>query len=875
VKRYEIALLALAILVGLVVRLYFFTGLIASDDLTYALSAHYMFSSPLERPFDDSVAGGVAVRRIGLNFPLFLATRVFGVHEWSLALGPMVFSLAGIPVIYGVLRIIAGSPAGLLAAWVWACLPVDVYNASLWLPDNIFATVFAGFLLFLVASEHCERARTLLAFAAGLALGYLEYVKEIAYLFMLPLVFWWAYTWWRTRRIDWRPAFVGLGFLAVQVLASAYFWSQGGHPLVFWRLSFLRYADVMMNFEQRNPFPANLTRAYEYLCQQWILGYSVLVLPVLLILGLVSRASRMRGRLAMLLLLQAYMVFEGIKLGSWTQRYFLQATPTLILLAILGLRALLARLPPHWDRRVMLLGSLAMVLATAGALRPERQQHGRFRADGLRDAFAYLDATAQPDDPIYLVASNVYWDGRAAPFYTLRSLSLLAGFKPFKGGFRDLAEAYDAKSGWVVLTHLEGQYLNRPGDVKVWGLAPNWLEVLHAGSERSRRYYARVFKILPEPPPPFVKVVDKTTYPVYPPDVSRLEFQPICVLGSPERFVSRRWNQNLAELKLQAAKPGLRCEMTAQPLTGPRPVKGQPGQADGAYGGVQFIVPSLAALRLGMELINPENVQSIHVYAYGESSGQLIQWRWRLSAAQRKQAAPGLIVLVPSKPSGHFRVSGDVPPQAIREVHVFLRIAAGSRAGFLIRQAEIATTESVDRELEPASLRPVSFDGPASGFLSPRTGASRQVEATAFEGGLRCNITGNPESTDHQYGGLQFRVPPLGALRLRISLIDPGNIVGLWADGYDADRQRVARWEWRPGSGRAVPDVPITDLLIPGQSGQCFEFVDGGEGGPIRKVHVFTRVRPGTDAGFVLHSAEASKAAASDSQPTSDPAADP
>ena len=219
-KRHEIALLSLALLVGLVVRLHFFTGLIASDDLTYAFAAQYMFSSEVERPFEDATAGAVAVRRIGLNLPLFLSMQVFGVHEWSLALAPLVFSLAGIPIMFGLLRLIAGPAAGLLAAWLWACLPVDVYTATLWLPDNIFATVFAAFLLFLYASERRERARWLLAFAAGLALGYLEYVKEIAWIFFVPLVLWSACTWWKTRRFDWRIVHVGLGFLVVQVLAT-------------------------------------------------------------------------------------------------------------------------------------------------------------------------------------------------------------------------------------------------------------------------------------------------------------------------------------------------------------------------------------------------------------------------------------------------------------------------------------------------------------------------------------------------------------------------------------------------------------------------------------------------------------------------------
>jgi len=41
-KRHEIALLSLAVLVGLALRLYFFTGLMASDDLTQAYHAYHL-----------------------------------------------------------------------------------------------------------------------------------------------------------------------------------------------------------------------------------------------------------------------------------------------------------------------------------------------------------------------------------------------------------------------------------------------------------------------------------------------------------------------------------------------------------------------------------------------------------------------------------------------------------------------------------------------------------------------------------------------------------------------------------------------------------------------------------------------------------------
>ena len=87
----------------------------------------------------------------------------------------------------------------------------------MWLQDNIYATVFALVLLGLVISERGGRLRFFGALTSGLALGYLEYVKETAVLVFVPLGAWACYASWRARRVDRRVLYAGLGFAIVQI----------------------------------------------------------------------------------------------------------------------------------------------------------------------------------------------------------------------------------------------------------------------------------------------------------------------------------------------------------------------------------------------------------------------------------------------------------------------------------------------------------------------------------------------------------------------------------------------------------------------------------------------------------------------------------
>src|SRR5207249_1389941 len=86
----------------------------------------------------------------------------------------------------------AATPALALAgAAVYAFLPVDVYFGTIWLQDTLFAGVLTFALLMLIrAADSHTRSRYVHAVFAGLALAYLQYLKETA-LLLIPVVLIW------------------------------------------------------------------------------------------------------------------------------------------------------------------------------------------------------------------------------------------------------------------------------------------------------------------------------------------------------------------------------------------------------------------------------------------------------------------------------------------------------------------------------------------------------------------------------------------------------------------------------------------------------------------------------------------------------------
>src|SRR5262249_42255370 len=147
--------------------------------------------------------------------------RVFGVHEWTTVVLPLIFSsLAAM-----LAALLAAELAGLTVAWVTGCLmatfPVDVRYASSLLPEPFLqALVLAAALLFVLADK---RNSDLLGAGAGLLLGLSYLTKEPGALVAMAFVLF------ALLRRRWRVASsVMVGFALVIAGEAACYWIQRG-----------------------------------------------------------------------------------------------------------------------------------------------------------------------------------------------------------------------------------------------------------------------------------------------------------------------------------------------------------------------------------------------------------------------------------------------------------------------------------------------------------------------------------------------------------------------------------------------------------------------------------------------------------------------
>lgn len=413
--------IAAAIVVGLVLRLHAWTGMIANDDLTHAWAALHVWDDPIEHGMPDGPDSAYTVnaRRVGVNLPLALGAAIGGPTETAFSAVTLVESLLGILLCAAWAGALAGRrSAALLAAWLAAVSPIEVWNATLWLQDVLFAAGLAGAMAAIAWGTRTGRVRWW--FVAGLVFGYLQYVKESAAILVTALVIVGAVRSIRARRLD-RGTLALLGGVAImQVLAGVYWAIAMGDPSYYVQAWLGRQAEREA-IAPLQPFPHNLLRIGLYVGYHQVYGVGLLVAGYFGVRWLRrgEAPARIRQDVALIAVLQLGLLVHILRWNTWTQRYLMQLSPILIAVGAAGVTAAWSGLAP----RVRVARRAAIVAATALGLVVGRHQHGRFRADAIRAAHAAISTPALVGEPVYVVR------GTRPAHYTDRALALLDGYR--------------------------------------------------------------------------------------------------------------------------------------------------------------------------------------------------------------------------------------------------------------------------------------------------------------------------------------------------------------------------------------------------------------------------------------------------------------
>ncbi len=208
--------LALVFLAGIAVRLLFFSGYVQTDDAHYALSA-WRWAEEGRLAHADQFG-----TRLGLLAPTALAFRWFGVSAWTAAGFAFLCSIAAVPLVGRLAAGLWGERTGVLAALLYAFLPLDVLFASRMFPCSPIGLATVGALILLLLGEG-RRA----VFGAGVCLGLAATFRLTAFFALGPILLSalvWNFP--RRRHLVWGAA----GVAAVMAIEAATFAWLTGDP---------------------------------------------------------------------------------------------------------------------------------------------------------------------------------------------------------------------------------------------------------------------------------------------------------------------------------------------------------------------------------------------------------------------------------------------------------------------------------------------------------------------------------------------------------------------------------------------------------------------------------------------------------------------
>ena len=153
--------------------------------------------------------------------------------------------------------------------------------------------------------------------------------------------------------------------------------------------------------------------------------------------------------------------------------------------------------------------------------------------------------------------------------------------------------------------------------------------------------------------------------------------------------------------------------------------------------------------------------------------------------------------------------------------------------------------------------KPFRFEGDPGEYLSTTWTLRSTVHIESTPTALRCEVKADPQATVDAYGGVILPANNCKEWRLDMAFTEPAAILVAYVDAYNVQKKRVARWQTTWGE-KLSPDRYVHTFGSQ-QGTMDFKPIPSDGRGSIDKIHVFVRLKPGTQGSFEIHGVELAK----------------
>ena len=277
-------LLLLLLLLGLMLRLLFFSGIGTSDDLAYS-----RYSYSIDKGIEPNSIY-MQSSRIGILYPTFFSYKLFGVNDFSSIIFVLLTSLGNIILAYLFGKLIVDEKTGLMAAFLLAIFPLEVVSSTRLLTDIPSAFFMAlGVYIFLYPEK--KRASRFLYFLSGVFIGIGYMIRESAILivlfFMIYILF--------KRQVKKEYFFVPAGFIIILLIELLLFYKLTGNPIFKFTIvrdEFLK-AHAYYDYFGRLSFPKGLLHYPYVILTNSLISYFYILIFIAIAYFLVNKKNEM------------------------------------------------------------------------------------------------------------------------------------------------------------------------------------------------------------------------------------------------------------------------------------------------------------------------------------------------------------------------------------------------------------------------------------------------------------------------------------------------------------------------------------------------------------------------------------------------------